>query len=298
MNLIQIECFVEVVRFGGYDRAAEVLHLSSSAVAKNVKKIEDEFGISLMNREGRHSVPTSAAIELADKASAVLQAFHGLECRFKDLSVDASIKGPIAVAVSASRLRSSCLNKEGLDSFSVEYGGFDFRYSERPNEACFAGLQSGAFDIAVTLGDRAMPSVSYRRIGTLTAMVKVSKAHHLAKKASLSFSDLEGQNIAEPDDFAFVRSLIHSRLVSGGISASFIDIPFSASSCKSFVASGGMVFVGPQHVLFDDEVVLSFEEKDAVSFPVFLAWRDCVPQDLVDGLGAFLTRVFAEKGIA
>lgn len=298
MNLVQVECLVEVVRFGSYDRAAEVLHLSSSAVAKNVKKMEDEFGVSLMSREGRRSFPTPVAMKIVDKASDTLQAFRDFEHCLESLASDAAIRGPVRVAVSGSRLRSCCFREEDFSLFSIENDDFDFRYSRRPNETCFTGLQSGAFDIAVTLGDRAMPSVSYRRIGTLTAMVKVSKAHHLAKKASLSFSDLEGQNIAEPDDFAFVRSLIHSRLISGDISASFIDIPFSASSCKSFVASGGMILVGPQHVLFDDEVVLPFEEKDAVSFPVFLAWRDYVPQNLVDSLGAFLTRVFAEKGIA
>ncbi|MDO5042507.1 MAG: LysR family transcriptional regulator [Slackia sp.] len=296
MNLIQIECLVGVVRFGGYDRAAEVLHLSSSAVAKNVKKIEDEFGITLMDREGRRSIPTLAAIELADKASAVLRAFHDFEHRLESLTAEVVVKEGIPIAVSGSRLRSCCLGKEDLDSFFLERGGFDFRRSERPNEVCFAGLQAGVFDIAVTIGNRPIPGVSYRRIGSLTAMAKVSKAHRLAEKPVLSFSDLEGQDIAEPDDFAFVRTQIHSRLVSRGISASFVDIPFSASSYRSFVASGGLVFVGPYCTLFDDEVVLSFGEQDAVSFPIFLAWRDCVSQSLIDDLAGFLARIVATRG--
>lgn len=45
--------FVEVVRQGGFTRAAEVLNVTQSAVSKMVRQLEDQFGVPLLLRGSR-----------------------------------------------------------------------------------------------------------------------------------------------------------------------------------------------------------------------------------------------------
>ena len=68
MNLFDLESFVAVVDSGSVMAAASRLHLTQSAVSRRVQNLEDELGVSLLNRQMRPLQPTRAgqtAYELA-----------------------------------------------------------------------------------------------------------------------------------------------------------------------------------------------------------------------------------------
>src|SRR3954463_2588790 len=66
--------FLAIVRYGGYHRAAEALHLTQPAVSRHIRRLEDQLGDSLFSRRGRggESTPfgSRAASELADVVTA------------------------------------------------------------------------------------------------------------------------------------------------------------------------------------------------------------------------------------
>ncbi|MBC2884446.1 LysR family transcriptional regulator [Ochrobactrum sp. CM-21-5] len=51
MNLRSFQAFVEVVRQGGFSAAARTINATQSTVSKAVKQLEDELGITLLDRE-------------------------------------------------------------------------------------------------------------------------------------------------------------------------------------------------------------------------------------------------------
>ena len=79
MDVRNLGAFVEVVRRGGFSRAAEALHLTQSAVSKAVKAIEEELGQPLLVRLGRRVTLTDAGRVVFDRAQAVLSALHSIE---------------------------------------------------------------------------------------------------------------------------------------------------------------------------------------------------------------------------
>ncbi len=79
MDVRNLAAFVEVVRRGGFSRAAEALHLTQSAVSKAVKAMEDELGQPLLLRLGRGVALTDAGRVVFDRAQAVLSALHAIE---------------------------------------------------------------------------------------------------------------------------------------------------------------------------------------------------------------------------
>jgi DNA-binding transcriptional LysR family regulator len=60
MDLHSLNVFVEVVRQGGFSRAAKSVFLTQSAVSKIIKQLEDELGVVLVDRHSEHAAATAA----------------------------------------------------------------------------------------------------------------------------------------------------------------------------------------------------------------------------------------------
>lgn len=60
MEFRPLRAFVEVVRQGGFSRAAETVFATQSTVSKAVRQLEDELGVRLLDRVGPRSLLTAA----------------------------------------------------------------------------------------------------------------------------------------------------------------------------------------------------------------------------------------------
>lgn len=58
LDLTALRAFVTVVEVGGVTKAAGLLHLSQSAVSMQLKRLEESFGVKLLDRSGRFLDPT------------------------------------------------------------------------------------------------------------------------------------------------------------------------------------------------------------------------------------------------
>ena len=69
-----LRSFLAIVRFGGYHRAAEALHLTQPAVSRHMRRLEAQLGAPLFARRGRGVELTPygerAAAELSDVLAA------------------------------------------------------------------------------------------------------------------------------------------------------------------------------------------------------------------------------------
>jgi DNA-binding transcriptional LysR family regulator len=82
-----LRSFLAIVRYGGYHRAADALHLTQPAVSRHIRRLEEQLGEPLFARRGRGVELTAygerAAAELGevlgahDRALARLQRGHG-----------------------------------------------------------------------------------------------------------------------------------------------------------------------------------------------------------------------------
>jgi DNA-binding transcriptional LysR family regulator len=74
LDLAHLRSFLAIVRYGGYHRAAEALHLTQPAVSRHMRKLEAELGGQLFTRRGRGVELTEfgerAAAELGDVLAA------------------------------------------------------------------------------------------------------------------------------------------------------------------------------------------------------------------------------------
>ena len=76
MDVRQLEMFRAVAEEGSFTRAAERLHVSQSAVSRQVQLLEDELGGRLLHR-GKRALPTAPGellLRLAQRVQRDMQA--------------------------------------------------------------------------------------------------------------------------------------------------------------------------------------------------------------------------------
>ena len=67
LDLELLKSFVSVVDAGGFTRAGERVHRTQSTVSQQIKRLEDDLGQTLLNRNGKDVTP-----DRARRADAVL----------------------------------------------------------------------------------------------------------------------------------------------------------------------------------------------------------------------------------
>ena len=86
MELKQLRTFIEVARAGGFTQAAHTLHISQSAVSKQVAQLEHNLGTPLFDRLGSHVRLTAAGNVVVQRANDMLRLQQELLSELDDLS--------------------------------------------------------------------------------------------------------------------------------------------------------------------------------------------------------------------
>lgn len=144
-SLKSLLCFAETARHASFARAARVLELSPSAVAKSVANLEAALGIRLFHRTTRQVVLTGDGRELFQRCQRVLEEIDGLHSAAEGsrttprgtLRIDVPVTyGKRVIVPVLARLASAHPDL-----------GFDVRFSDR-----FANLIEDGLDAVIRVG--------------------------------------------------------------------------------------------------------------------------------------------------
>ncbi len=107
MELRQLEYLLAVARHGHFTRAAEELHVAQPAVSQQLRRLEDEVGLDLIDRSNRSL--TAAGEVLARRASRALSELEAARSELQQLiGVEKDIvRSTIQILTSAVRMNES-----------------------------------------------------------------------------------------------------------------------------------------------------------------------------------------------
>jgi DNA-binding transcriptional LysR family regulator len=84
MNSHALKLFYQVAKTGSFTKAAEILHISQPAVSSQIKRFEQEIGVSLFKQKGRGIVLTEFGEALAEKAQNLISLEQHIESFIED----------------------------------------------------------------------------------------------------------------------------------------------------------------------------------------------------------------------
>lgn len=142
---------VTAQRLGGFNRAAEALGRSQSAVSQQLAKLEDQLGVSLFRKQGRSLVPTDAGEALLAYARRILD--------LNDEAVSA-VRGTALAGVVRIGLPGDLADPwlaSVLGRFKRAHPEVRIEAVVDRNRLLLERLDAGALDLVVALGSAARP---------------------------------------------------------------------------------------------------------------------------------------------
>jgi LysR family nitrogen assimilation transcriptional regulator len=97
MTIKQLQYFLRIAELKSFSKAAAYLHVAQPALGLQVRKLEDELGVKLLNRHSRGVTPTEAGLLLRDHAIVILRQLERARLSVTDLA--GPPRGRIAVGV-------------------------------------------------------------------------------------------------------------------------------------------------------------------------------------------------------
>lgn len=192
-SLRDLECFMAVVEYRTFSRAAKKLNLAQPPLSRRIAELERELGAPLFVRGAREAQLTPAGLSLVRQARIVLDQAKIAEHAVRD-----------AIAGGSGTIR---LGYIGWTSFAAVPQAIQSFRAARPQAGVrlvyymFAdqadALRSGTIDVALISGGLDSERLRAERLATNHLIAALPAHHRLAGQSSLRVADLASEGFIE-----------------------------------------------------------------------------------------------------
>ena len=192
MELRQLRYLEAVARHGHFTRAAEELHVAQSAVSHQIRRLEQELGIELLERTTRSVELTAAGQVVVARAGAALAEADGIAGELDELR--GLVRGTILIGalLPAGPLDLPAL----LAEFSRRYPGIEIEFREGTSAYMREQLAAGELDVAFVLeAEPQPPELGRLELSEAEMVLAMTPEHPLAARAPLPIERLDGENL-------------------------------------------------------------------------------------------------------
>lgn len=230
---------------GGLARAADILHITQSALSHQIKALEEQAGVELFVRRAKPMRLSAAGIRLLRVAETVLPLIAAAEAEFK--GVELGRVGRLHIAMECHACYDWLIPV--LDQFRRAWPDVDVDIRQRLAFGALPALVKEEVDLVISSDPEDVPGITFQPLFDYSPTLVVAAGHPLAAKGWAEPQDLADQTvITYPMDRA--RLDVFSQFLSpAGIEPVRVrQIELSAVTLM-LVASGHGVAVMPDWVL-------------------------------------------------
>lgn len=190
MELRLLRSFIAAAEDGNISKAAARLSLTQPALSRQIKSLEDDLGVPLLER-GAHSFSLTASGELLlREGRSLLERADHLEQRIKAAARAQTLRVGYSPSLTAGILAPA------LEAFSQLHPKARVELSDLSSTEMIEGLQKGALDVIVTVPPgKEVPEMVWTPVQKQRWCVAVPRQHALAGRKTLLPADLDGQRL-------------------------------------------------------------------------------------------------------
>ncbi len=192
MKIIQLKYFKAICEYNGVSKAAEALYVTQPAITIAIKNLEEEFGASLFNRNSNKFELTQAGKFLLERVDVVLSNLEDLENQMRNVTHEIN-----SIKVGIPPIVSTFTFKDIVVDYKQTHKDVNFEVTEKGSLDVVRDVENGALEVgiaAIKKGD-VNNNIEFKELIDTEFYVLVNKNHHLASRQSLSYRDLEKENI-------------------------------------------------------------------------------------------------------
>ena len=195
IEIYELRQFAAFAGCGTLSEAANILHLSQPALSRNMKKLEEELGVALftrrknrleLNENGKYAQELiQKFLEEADSLPVKMREF---DRKNRTLTIGVCAPAPIWI----------------LTPFIYnQFPHMTIQTEMADEKALLEGLENHTYHLAVLQRPPENPGLFIRECGRESLMFALPKGHRFARRKSLTFEEMNGENMLLMSDIGF-----------------------------------------------------------------------------------------------
>ena len=191
MELRVLRYFQAVVTELNISRAAERLHVSQPTISRQLKDLEDELGVVLFERNGRHIQLTSSGEYFANQTNQILAL---TDKTLANVNTAKEVSGTLALG--SAEARSFLTVAQSLKKLQRQYPKIKANLTSSNANQIRANLKSGNLDFGIVMEPTDKHAFNFIRLpGESRWGLLVPRQSPVANRDHISLDDLKDQNI-------------------------------------------------------------------------------------------------------
>lgn len=193
MTIEKIRYFIEVARSSSITQAAKNLYVSQPNLSKQIAQMEAECGFALFSRTKHRLELTEAGTALYEQLQNIPEIVDGAFAQAREISKRSALR--LSIGVMELQEMSEML-MPAIAAFTKQYPNVDVNLDRTGFSKLRAGLDSGVYDMIVTMSFDAaeMPAYEELILCEPLPMIAVHKDTSLARRKSVSFRELKNES--------------------------------------------------------------------------------------------------------
>lgn len=235
MNITQLRYFQAVCKFGSTVKAAENLFISQPSVSNAIKKLEEEFGLSLFIRESNRLILTEDGRFFQERAEKILNSVDEFSTEIRRRGAKDEIHLSIPPVGSLEVTRSVMAFRESRPDLRIKI------YEDAQAEA-IAKLDRGRRDFALTIMDDVNAEISEELetipLGTVSLKLCVNRDSPLAALEQADIGQIGSYPLVMMKDNYYQNMLLSNRFRKLGIEPNVILYAGLFTTLRKYVKMG------------------------------------------------------------
>jgi DNA-binding transcriptional LysR family regulator len=254
MDIKNIEYFLAVYETRNFTKAADKLHRTQQGISKAIAQLEQEFGVSLFQRDRSKLVPTEFGELFYAQTSHLMEEYQ----RTMDILTHAVLR-PATLSIGIGANVTSVINIQTLTaSFQKMYPDIKIKTMDLTDMECEHLLTTHEIDIAFSMGPFQSSTLQPYFLTSETVFALLSDRHPLASHGIISLEELSREPLITADTqnkgYLYTRAMLQH--INGSLNIIFCSSDPLTDMQLVQKELGIMLF--PEHLLS------LFEGSDAV----------------------------------
>lgn len=204
MTIIQIEYLLAVANCGSFSQASELCFVTQPSLSMQVKNLEEELGVILLDRSKKPVIPTEAGQVVIKNAREALKAYNYIKESVNEL------KGEVAGSLKLGVIPSIApyLLHRFIPGFLKKYPKVELEIREMKTADIFAALSKDAIDAAIIAGGMCPENIAEEELFNDRFYAYVSPSNALYDRTNVRIEDINMKELLLLSDGHCLRDQI------------------------------------------------------------------------------------------
>ena len=248
MELRELISFYHVARLRSVSKAARVLELGQPTVTTHLRKLEDEFGITLFDRIKRPIQLTSEGVVLLELVSPVVESVDTLKTQMNY----AERRGSFTLGAYPDLVMHHL--PKAIQTFRSGFPDVRIRLVARPYATLILLIKSGEIDLGLCSPPPSDdPSLQYEEIFDFNVVLMTPPGHPLLDQHPIQLEEIAGWPLILPGPESLTRRRVEQELKGRGIAYDIVLAMDETEAIKRYVETGMGVAIGADFTLHPED---------------------------------------------